>query len=67
MIKLPEEVLPHTIQDDLIHGEQLQSLFIAVKKILNAPQWVQFLCPLEKSEPKRILKDHIQMQCCKPE
>lgn len=31
-------------------------MFIAIKKILNAAQRVQFFCPFEESEPERLLK-----------
>jgi hypothetical protein len=52
-------VFAHAVDDDLISREELQSLFIAVKQVLDAPQRVELICPFEQSEPKGLLKTHI--------
>jgi hypothetical protein len=54
-------VFAHAVDDDLISREELQSLFIAVKQVLDAPQRVELICPFEQSEPKRLLKRHTKI------
>lgn len=45
----------HAVKDDLIGREQLQRLFVTLKKVLNAAHRVQFLRPLEEREPEGLL------------
>lgn len=45
----------HAVKDDLIGREQLQRLFVTLKKVLNAAHRVQLFRPLEESEPEGLL------------